>query len=99
MHSRTMRVAMLGIASAAAALTAAAATISSPYRPTSSSAAATRLSAPGQEAMDLDRSALAALHASTGDVSVADFPVAPGRLRPITLRRFEVVSPNARITV
>ena len=99
MHRRTMRVAILVIASAAAALTAAAATISSPYRPTSSPVSAARLSAPGQEAMDLDRSALAALRASSGEVRVSDFPVAPGTLRTVSLKRFEVVSASARVTI
>jgi Metallo-peptidase family M12/S-layer homology domain len=99
MQPRTIRAAILGIAAAASALTAAAATISSPYRPTVSPVSAARLAAPGQEALDLDRSALAALRAAEGELRVADFPVGDGSLRTLAIRRFEVTTPDALLTV
>jgi len=102
MRRRTIRVAILGIVSAAAALTAAAATVSnveSPYRPTSSPVSAARLTAPGQEAVDLDRSALAALRAADGEVHIAGFPIAPGTLADLAVKRFEVAAADARVTV
>ncbi len=99
MRTRALRVALLGIATAAAALTAAAATISSPYRPTVSPLMAARLTAPGQEAVDLDRAGFAALRASSGKVRVEGFPVAPGALATLVLERFEVVTADARVTV
>jgi hypothetical protein len=99
MRQRTIQVVILGIAAAASALTAAAATISSPYRPTSSPLAASRLAGPGQEALDLDRSALAALRAADGAVRISDFPVGDGSLRTLAVRRFEVATPDARVTV
>jgi hypothetical protein len=102
MKNRTLRVIFLGIASAAAAFTAAAATVSnvpSPYRPAASPAAAARLAAPGQEGLDLDRNGLAALRASNGEVRIVDFPVAPGALGAIRVKRFEVLAADARVTV
>ncbi len=99
MRRGTIRAAILGIASAAAALTAAAATVSSPYRPTSSPVSAARLTAPGQEAVDLDRSALAALRAAEGEIRIADFPIAPGTLADLAVKRFEVAAADARVTV
>src|SRR5262245_11638170 len=99
MKRRAIRAAILGIASAASALAAAAATISSPYRSTSSTAIAKRLTVPGQEALDLDHSALAALRAAEGEVRIEAFPVAPGALRTLVLKRFEVATVDARVTV
>ena len=55
--------------------------------------------APGQEALDLDRSALAALRSAEGEVRIAGFPIAPGALATIAVERFEVTTPDARITV
>ncbi len=99
MRGNTLRAMILGIAAGAAALTAAAATISSPYRPAASPADAARLAAPGQEAVDLDRTGLAALRAATGDVRIEGFPVAPGALGTLVLKRFEVATAGARVTV
>ena len=99
MRRRTIRVVILGIAAAASALTAAAATISSPYRPTSSPVSATRLAAPGQEGLDLDRAALDALRASGGEVRISGFPIGDGSLRTLALKRFEVTTPDALLTV
>ena len=90
MNRRAIRAVILGIASAASALAAAAATISSPYRPTSSTAIASRLSVPGQEALELDRSALAAIRNAAGEIRIEAFPVAPGTLRTLVLKRFDV---------
>ncbi len=99
MQRRTIRAAILGIAAAATAFTAAAATVSSPYRPTSSPISAARLAAPGQEALDLDRSALAALRSAEGEIRIPGFPVAPGALETLAVKRFEVATPDARVTV
>jgi Metallo-peptidase family M12/S-layer homology domain len=99
MQPRTIRAAILGIAAAAAALTAAAATVSSPYRPTSSPISAARLAAAGQEAVDLDRAALAALRTAEGEIRIPGFPVAPGALETLAVKRFEVATSDARVTV
>jgi hypothetical protein len=99
MSGRVLRALLLGVVASAAVMTAAAATISSPYRPGASSAVALRLAAPGQEAVDLDRAGLAALRAATGDVRIVDFPVAPGALGTLVLKRFEVATPDARVTL
>ena len=99
MQRRTIRAAILGIAAAAAALTAAAATVSSPYRPTSSPISAARLAAPGQEALDLDRSVLAVLRSAEGEIRIPGFPVAPGALETLAVKRFEVATSDARVTV
>ncbi len=99
MDRKLVRAMLLGIVAGAAALSAAAATISSPFRPSSSPAAATRLAAPGQEAVDFDRSAFEALRSATGDVRIEGFPVAPGAFGTLVLKRFEVATPDARVTV
>ena len=99
MQRRSIRAAILGIAAAAAAFTAAAATVSSPYRPTVSPISAARLADPGQEALDLDRAALAALRSAEGELRIPGFPVAPGALETLAVRRFEVATPDARVTV
>ncbi len=99
MNGKALRATILGIAASAAAMTAAAATISSPYRPSSSPATSLRLAAPGQEAVDLDRAGLAQLRAATGEVRIEGFPVAPGALGTLVLKRFEVATSQARVTV
>jgi len=100
MSRKTLRAALLGIvAGGAGSLLASAATVSSPYRPTTSVDAAVRLSAPGQEAVDLDRAGLAALRGAVGDVRIEGFPVAPGAFGTLVVRRFEVTTPDARVTV
>jgi hypothetical protein len=99
MSGKTLRATFLGILAGATAFAAAAATISSPYRPTASPATAVRLAAPGQEAVDLDRPGLAALRAATGEVRIEGFPVAPGALGTLVLKRFEVTTAGARVTV
>ena len=99
MRRRTLQAVILGIAAAASAFTAAAATISSPYRPASSPVSAARLAAPGQEGVELDRAALAALRASEGEVRISGFPVGDGSLRTAAVKRFEVTIPDALLTV
>ncbi len=99
MSGKTLRATVLGIVAGVAAFAAAAATISSPYRPTASPATAVRLAAPGQEAVDLDRDGLAALRAATGEIRIEGFPVAPGALDTLVVKRFEVATADARLTV
>ena len=99
MRRRTIQVVILGIVAAVSALTAAAATISSPYRPTSSAASATRLAAPGQEGLDFDRSALTALREASGELRISDFPVGGGVVRTLSVKRFEVTTPDVLLTV
>jgi Metallo-peptidase family M12/S-layer homology domain len=99
MRGRTLRAALLGIATAASAMAAVAATVSSPYRPTASLETAARLAAPGQEAVDLDRAALSALRAAKDEVRIEGFPVTPGELGTLVVRRFEVATADARVTV
>ena len=83
----------------ALASTARAADLDSPLRPAAPRAGAAVTWVDGQEALELDRSALAALRAEASGARIAAFPVAPGRLAPVSLRRFEVAAPGARITV
>src|SRR5262245_38487794 len=96
---RTFRFLSLGLA-ALGAVAASAATIPSPYRPVSSPAAAGRLGAEGQEGLDVDAAAVAALrNGSDAVVEIENFPVAPGASGTLRLTRFEVAAPDARITV
>jgi Metallo-peptidase family M12/S-layer homology domain len=91
---------VFGIAALAAAFAAPAATVSSPYRPTASVATASRLTAPGQEALDLDARALATLRDGVSRVvEVEAFPIAPGATARLRLSRFEVAGPEAKITL
>jgi hypothetical protein len=84
----------------AVTLVASAATIPSPYRPTASPDTAARLAAEGQEGLDLDVKALAALRDGTDSVvEVEAFPVAPGASARLRLTRFEVVSPDAKVII
>ena len=54
----------------------------------------------GQQWLDFDPAALAALRsAGPGAVEIADFPVAPGATGRLVLRRFEVATPGAHIRV
>jgi len=98
MTRRIRRTLVLGLAALAAAIAAAAATIPTPLKPTSSPAAAARLSASGQEALDLDEAALSTLRQAP-EARIEGFPVAPGVLGTLVLKRFEVLTPDARITV
>ena len=94
---RAVLAAFLCLVGAAAAM---AASLTSPVRPTSSPARAARLSAPGQEALDFDAAALAALRgAGTESFTLENFPIAPGSTGRLVLKRFEVAAPDARITV
>ena len=100
MSGTLRRAALLWIAAMAAAFLAAGQTIASAYRPSASAATAARLAAPGQEALDFDPSALAALRAAgPGTVRIEGFPIAPGTTGTLVLSRFEVTTPDARITV
>jgi hypothetical protein len=91
---------ILGIVALAAAFAAAAATISSPVHSASSPRDASRLAAPGQEGLDLDGDALSALRReSSASIRIEGFPIAPGETGRLILKRFEVTTPDARITV
>ena len=91
---------VLGIVALVAACAATAATISSPLRPAAPDSRASRLAAPGQSGLDLDLAALQALRdASAGPIRIPDFPIAPGATGRLVLQRFEVASPDARITI
>jgi len=91
---------LLGLAALAAAFAATAATIPSPYRPTASPAAAARLAATGQEGLDFDARAFAALRdGSARVVEIDNFPIAPGATGRLRLTRFQVAAPGARITI
>jgi hypothetical protein len=90
----------IGLAALAAALTATAATIPSPYRPTASPATAARLTGAGQEGLDLDAEAFATLRDGTARaIEIEAFPIAPGASGRLLLKRFEVAAPGARITI
>jgi hypothetical protein len=83
-----------------AAWTAAAATLSSPLRSVVSPRDAAELAGPGQEGLEFDAAALASLRAAKStQVEIDDFPTAPGTRGRLILRRFEVASASARITV
>jgi len=91
---------LLGFMALAAAFPAAAATIPSPVRPASSPALAARLAAPGQEGLELDAAALSAFRGAGPDGFAVDgFPTAPGSTSRLVLKRFEVASPDARISL
>ena len=94
-HSLVFGVLAICVSSAVAA-----ATISSPYRGAGSGSPAMKRAAPGEQRLELDQAALAALRGSgAGPVEVTDFPTAPGTTSRVVLRRFEIVSPEARIRV
>ncbi len=99
MNGRAWRASLLGAVASVAAFAAAAATIPSPVKPAASPLSAARLAGPGQEGLDFDASALAALRQSTGSARLENFPVAPGAQGTLVLDRFEVLAPDARITV
>jgi len=97
---RTVALGFPGFVFLSLALTASGATIPSPYRPTASPAAAARMAAEGQQGLDLDVRALAALRDATDSIVELDgFPVAPGEAAPLRLSRFEVAAPDARVVV
>ncbi len=99
MHRAKRRTSILGLAALAAAFAATAATIPSPYRPTASASQAAALAAEGQEGLDLDAKALATLAGGATVVEVEGFPLAPGASGTLRLTRFEVATPDARITI
>jgi hypothetical protein len=86
-------------ASLLAAAIGAGAELSSPVRAASAADSRARASVPGQEALTLDRAALDALRGEPSGARIEAFPVAPGRVAPVVLRRFEVLAPGAHITV
>ena len=88
-----------GVAALAAAFAATAATIPSPYRPIASASEAVALAAEGQEGLDLDAKALAALRLADKVVELDGFPTAPGSSGRLRLHRFEIAAPDARITI
>jgi hypothetical protein len=71
--------------------------LSSPYR---SGRLDAKRAAVGEERLELDVKALAALRAA-GSVpfTLSNFPIAPGARARLILRRFEIASPDARIRV
>jgi len=99
--TKTLRRALaLGFVALTAAGAAGAATIRSPYAPTASPTIAARLAAEGQEGLDFDAEALAALAAQPkGVFEIPAFPVAPGTTKTLRLHRFEVVAPGALVTI
>ena len=99
MTVRVSRISLLGVVALVAAFAAAAATIPSPVTPAASPLSAGRLAGPGQEGLDFHASALSALRQSAGTARIEGFPVAPGVRRTLVLDRFEVLAPDARITV
>jgi hypothetical protein len=71
--------------------------LSSPYR---SGRLNAKRAAVGEERLELDVKALAALRtAGKEPFTVSDFPIAPGTRARLILRRFEIASPDARIRV
>jgi hypothetical protein len=77
-----------------------AAPIRSPYRHAAAATLTARRAFAGEQWLDFDPAALAALRsAPAGTVEIANFPVSPGVEERVVLRRFEVASPDARITV
>lgn len=91
---------VLGIVALIAAGAAAAATISSPVHPAASANKAARLAGPGQEGLDLNAASLSALRNSgSAPIRIQDFPIAPGLTGRLLVKRFEVSTPDARITV
>ena len=100
MTQRTFKTLLIGLAALASAFAAAATTIPSPVRPSSSAALSAQLAAPGQEGLELDASALTALRGAGQDrISIDNFPMAPGASGRLVLKRFEVTSPDAHISV
>ena len=99
MSKRTWRASLLGVVALAAAFAAAAATIPSPVRPTSSPLKAALLASAGQAGLDFDASALATLRGVQTEARIDGFPVAPGLEGTVVLKRFEVLAPGARITI
>ena len=91
---------VLALVALAAAEAAGAATIRSPYASSASPAVAARLAADGQEGLDLDTAAAAALMERTDQIlEIEAFPIAPGTTKTLRLHRFEVAAPGARITI
>ncbi|HYX19443.1 MAG TPA: M12 family metallo-peptidase, partial [Thermoanaerobaculia bacterium] len=89
-----------GVVFLSLAFAASGATIPSPYRPTASPDTAARFAAEGQEGLDLDVRALAALRdGSDSVVEIEAFPVAPGENARLRLSRFEVMAPDAKIII
>jgi hypothetical protein len=100
MTRRIRQTLAFGILAMVATWTAAAATLSSPLRSVVSPRDAAELAGPGQEGLEFDASALASLRAAQStQVEIDDFPTAPGTRGRLILRRFEVASASARITV
>jgi hypothetical protein len=91
---------VLGLVALAAAGAAGAATIRSPYASSATPAVAARLAADGQEGLDLDSAAAAALMERTDQIlEIEAFPIAPGTTKTLRLHRFEVAAPGARVTI
>jgi len=99
MTSILRRVPALSIAALAASLTASAADLASPVHSGTPGAGAAAPAIAGQETLALDRAALEALRAESTEARIASFPLGPGLVGAVTLRRFEVLAPGARITI
>jgi len=99
MTSICRRVSGLGLAIFAVSMAMAGAELRTPVRAASPESAGARSSVVGQEALDLDSAALATLRAEGVEARLAAFPVAPGRVAPVLLHRFEVLAPGAHITI
>jgi len=99
MTSILRRVPALSMAALAASLTASAADLASPVHSGTPGAGAAAPAIAGQETLALDRAALEALRAESTEARIASFPLGPGLVGAVTLRRFEVLAPGARITI
>ena len=99
MTRRRFQALLIGLAALASAFAAAAATIPSPVHPFADPLRAAAVAAAGQEGLEFDRAALEALRRAGSDVRIEGFPLAPGVRGTLVLKRFELLAPDARITV
>jgi len=99
MTRRRFQALLIGLAALASAFAAAAATIPSPVHPFADPLRAAAVAAAGQEGLEFDRAALEALRRAKSGARVEGFPLAPGVRGTLVLKRFEILAPDARITV
>ena len=97
--TRRVQTILIGLVALAAAFVAAAATIPSPVHPYADPLRAAAATVAGQEGLDFDSAALAVLRSTSAEARIEGFPIAPGVRATLVLKRFEVLAPDARITV
>jgi hypothetical protein len=97
--TRRVQTILIGLVALAAAFVAAAATIPSPVHPYADPLRAAAATVAGQEGLEFDSAALAALRSTSAEARIEGFPIAPGVRATLVLKRFEVLAPDARITV